>query len=56
MRGDAPADVTITGSAAALALLVYGRVGLRDLFQSGAIHLEGDAALAERFSQLFPRP
>ena len=56
MRGDAPADVTITGSAAALALLVYGRAGLRDLFQSGAIHLDGDASLAERFSALFPRP
>ena len=55
-RGDAPADVTITGSAAALALLVYGRVGLSDLFQSGAIHLEGDAALAERFSQVYPKP
>ena len=56
VRGDAPADVTITGSAAALALLVYGRVGLSDLFQSGAIHLEGDAALAERFTAVFPRP
>lgn len=56
VRGDAPADVTITGSAAALALLAYGRASLSDLFQSGAIHLEGDAGLAERFSQLFPRP
>jgi uncharacterized protein (TIGR03083 family) len=56
VRGDAPADVTITGSAAALALLVYGRVGLSDLFQSGAIHLEGDVALAPRFPTIFPRP
>jgi uncharacterized protein (TIGR03083 family) len=56
VRGDGPADVTIAGPAAALALLVYGRVGLSDLFQSGAIHLEGDAALAERFTALFPRP
>jgi len=56
VRGDAPADVTITGPAAALALLVYGRISLSDLFQSGAIRLEGDLALAERFPSLFPRP
>jgi uncharacterized protein (TIGR03083 family) len=56
VRGAAPADVTITGPAAALALLLYGRVGLSDLFQSGAIGLEGDAVLAERFSKVFPRP
>ena len=56
VRGDAPADVTITGSAAALALLVYGRVGLSELFQSGAIHLDGDLALADRFPTLFPKP
>jgi uncharacterized protein (TIGR03083 family) len=55
-RGDAPADVTITGSAAALALLVYGRSELSALFQADAIRLEGDAALAERFSSIFPRP
>ena len=56
VRGDAPADVTITGPAAALALLIYGRVGLSQLFQSGAIHLDGDLALADRFSSLFPKP
>lgn len=56
VRGAASADVTITGPAAALALLVYGRVGLSDLFQSGALNLEGDAALAERFQSVFPRP
>jgi uncharacterized protein (TIGR03083 family) len=56
VRGDAPADVTITGSAAALALLVYGRVGVSQLFQSGAIHLDGDLVLADRFASVYPRP
>jgi uncharacterized protein (TIGR03083 family) len=53
---DAPADVTITGSAAALALLIYGRRELSALFQSGEVGLEGDAAVAERFAAVFPRP
>lgn len=51
-----PAEVVITGSAAALALLVYGRYDLATLFGSGEIRLDGDAALAERFSAVFPRP
>ena len=53
---DPPSDVTISGSAAALALLAYGRYDLATLFGSGEIRLDGDAALAERFSALFPRP
>ncbi|MGE3267281.1 MAG: maleylpyruvate isomerase family mycothiol-dependent enzyme [Chloroflexota bacterium] len=53
---DTPADVTMTGSAAALALLLYGRRNLRDLFQERAIRLDGDALIAERFGAVFPRP
>jgi uncharacterized protein (TIGR03083 family) len=56
VRGDAAADVAITGSAAMLALLVYGRYDLNQLFEAGAIRLEGDAAIAERFTAVFPRP
>jgi uncharacterized protein (TIGR03083 family) len=55
-RSDGPADLAIIGSAAALALLVYGRYDLGSLFQSGAIRLEGDAALADRFQAIFPKP
>jgi uncharacterized protein (TIGR03083 family) len=55
-RGEAPADLTISGSAAALALLVYGRFDPHRLTESGAITLDGDPALAERFSLIFPRP
>ena len=53
---DAPADVTMTGSAAALALLLYGRRELRDLFQARELWLDGDAQIAERFGVVFPRP
>jgi uncharacterized protein (TIGR03083 family) len=56
VRGDAPADVTIVGPAAALALLLYGRASLNELFQAGAVRMEGDAVLAERFTTIFPRP
>jgi uncharacterized protein (TIGR03083 family) len=56
VRGDAPADLTITGSAAALALMVYGRRDLSALFQARAVWLDGDAALADRFALIFPRP
>jgi hypothetical protein len=55
-RGGAPADLTITGSAAAPALLVYGRSDLHCLSQSGALQLAGDLALADRFALIFPRP
>jgi uncharacterized protein (TIGR03083 family) len=56
-RGRGPADLTITGSAATLALLIYGRgQDLRTLGQSGAVRLEGDLALAGRFALIFPRP
>jgi uncharacterized protein (TIGR03083 family) len=55
-RGDAPADMTMTGSAAALAMLVYGRFTLPSLAESGAVRLDGDLALADRFALIFPRP
>jgi uncharacterized protein (TIGR03083 family) len=55
-RGNASGDMTITGSAAALALLVYGRYDLSTLFQAGTVRLEGDIALADRFQAIFPRP
>lgn len=50
------AGLTITGPAASLALLVYGRRELADLVVRGAITLDGDAALADRFAVVFPRP
>jgi uncharacterized protein (TIGR03083 family) len=55
-RGGSRADLTITGSASDLALLVYGRVDLHALVQAGAIQLNGKRALAERFVLCFPRP
>jgi uncharacterized protein (TIGR03083 family) len=55
-RTDAPADLTITGSAATLALLIYGRLDLPSAAQSGAVRLDGDQALTERFALIFPRP
>lgn len=50
-RGSGPADVRITASAAELALLVYGRIGI-----DGLEGVEGDPAVVERFAQIFPRP
>jgi uncharacterized protein (TIGR03083 family) len=55
-RTDAPADLTITGSASTLALLIYGRQDLPSLAQSGAVKLDGDQALTEPFALIFPRP
>ncbi len=56
-RGHGRADLTITGPAATLALLVYGRGDdLGTLGRSGAVRLEGDLALADRFALIFPRP
>jgi len=56
VRSEGPADLAISGTAAALALLVYGRYDLSSLFQSGAIRLEGDVGLADRFPLIYPRP
>ena len=53
---DAPADATITGSAATLALLLYGRRHLADLFEKREVWLDGDLLIAMRFGSVFPRP
>jgi uncharacterized protein (TIGR03083 family) len=55
-RGGRPADLTITGSATDLAMLVYGRSDLATLFGTGAVQLEGDLTLVDRFALVFPRP
>ena len=50
------ADLAITGSADAIALLVYGRAELAGLAASGALHLKGDPKLVDRFGATFPKP
>jgi uncharacterized protein (TIGR03083 family) len=55
-----PADLTVTGTAADLALLVYGRRTLDWLSRSGAVDIDmdvdGDPELIRRFEEIFPRP
>jgi DNA-binding HxlR family transcriptional regulator len=56
-RGDpAGADLIFTGTPQAVAGAVYGGVPLAALEQEGALAIEGDRALAERFVTLFPLP
>jgi uncharacterized protein (TIGR03083 family) len=55
-RGLRDAEVTIHGDAAALALLVYGRVPLDQLEAEGRVRISGDRALASRFSETFRGP
>ncbi len=56
-RGDPDgADVIFTGSAPAIAGAVYGGVPIEALEAEGALKVEGDRALAERFTTLFPLP
>ncbi len=55
-REEAPADVTLTATAADLVLLVYGRADLPNLSRSGRARLDGDPALADRLPRLFPKP
>jgi DNA-binding HxlR family transcriptional regulator len=50
------ADVVFTGTAPAIAAAVYGGQPLGILTAQGALLLEGDRALAERFVTLFPLP
>jgi DNA-binding HxlR family transcriptional regulator len=50
------ADVIFNGTAPAIAAAVYGGQPLRALAASGALSVEGDRALAERFVTLFPLP
>jgi DNA-binding HxlR family transcriptional regulator len=47
-------DITFSGQPTALAALVYGKVPLEAL--SGALSLDGDPKLAERFVSLFTLP
>jgi DNA-binding HxlR family transcriptional regulator len=50
------ADLTFTGTPPAIAGAVYGGQPLDALTASGALSIEGDRKLAERFDPLFPRP
>ena len=56
-RGDIDgADVIFAGTAPAVAAAVYGGQPLRALEAAGALSIEGDRKLAERFATLFPLP
>lgn len=56
-RGDpAEADFAFAGTPEAVAAAVYGGVPLATLETDGALRIEGDRALAERFVTLFPLP
>ena len=56
-RGDVGgADLVLTGPAPAIAAAVYGGQPLDGLLAAGALQVEGDRALAERFVTLFPLP
>lgn len=49
-------DLTVAGTAEAVAAAVYGGVPLSALEADGALTIEGDRQLAERFVTLFPLP
>ena len=56
-RGDAAgADLVFAGPATAIAAAVYGAVPLDALEAQGALAVDGDRALALRFTTLFPLP
>lgn len=56
-RGDLnAADLVFTGTTPALAAAVYGGLSLKALTAQGALSIEGDHALAEKFVTLFPLP
>ncbi|HEY0026723.1 MAG TPA: winged helix-turn-helix transcriptional regulator [Allosphingosinicella sp.] len=56
-RGNvAGADLILTGAPPAIAGAVYGGVPIPALEAQGALKVEGDRALAERFVTLFPLP
>lgn len=52
----AGADLVLTGAPSAVAAAVYGGVPLAALEAEGALTVEGDRKLAERFVSLFPLP
>ena len=54
--GSLPADATIEGDPAALALLVYGRRTVAELEQAGRLRIGGDGDLAGRFGEIFKGP
>jgi DNA-binding HxlR family transcriptional regulator len=57
VRGDPTgADLILTGTAPAIAGFVYGGVPLAALEAEGAVQVEGDRVLADRFATLFPLP
>ena len=49
----APAAVTFRCATGALALLASGRIPAAQAISSGRLAVEGDASLAEQFSQWF---
>ena len=49
-------DVVFAGEPAVIAAAIYGGQPLELLEQAGALRIEGDRALAERFITLFPLP
>lgn len=56
-RGDiAGADLVLAAPAPVLAATIYGGVPLEALEGEGALRVEGDRKLAERFRALFPLP
>jgi DNA-binding HxlR family transcriptional regulator len=56
-RGNASEpDLTFTGAPATIAAAIYGGVPLAELERQGALRLDGDRALAERFVTFFPLP
>jgi DNA-binding HxlR family transcriptional regulator len=56
-RNDAAdADLVLAGAAPAVAAAVYGGQALDAMEATGALRVEGDRALAERFLTLFPLP
>jgi DNA-binding HxlR family transcriptional regulator len=57
VRGDpVGTDITFEGAPGAIAAAVYGGVPLAALEAEGALKLEGDRKIAERFITLFPLP
>ena len=50
------AEVIFTGTASAIAGAIYGGAPLSALEAEGALRIDGDRALAERFVTLFPLP
>ena len=56
-RGEvAGTDLIVTGAATAIAAVVYGGEPLEAMEAAGALSIEGDRKLAERFITLFPLP